>query len=256
MDARNSDRNSSPVSHNPALPAPEKPSPKVLIYADGSCLKNGSENAQAGAGVVLLTEDRRRIKLKACFLGALTNQKAEILACAVALESLKIPCRVRIFSDSKYVVETMLGKNRVKSNREYWNRLVEACLTHEIEWNWMRGHSGNSYQETADRLSRAAATAKENLDKNTLDRLAAILRGAPSDEVVRMVHNGLKTLAAACDGARKVDGQGFNKFDSELGHRFAGKAELTVQEALVGARMLTKYRTQIAAFDEQLALLV
>jgi ribonuclease HI len=256
MDARNSNRNSSQVVHKTPLPAPEKPSPKVLIYADGSCLKNGSENAQAGAGVVLLTEDRRRIKLKACFLGALTNQKAEILACAVALESLKIPCRVRIFSDSKYVVETMLGKNRMKTNREYWNRLIEACLTHEIEWNWIRGHNGNSYQETADRLSRAAATAKENLDKNTLDRLAGLLQGAPGADVVKMIHDGIKTLAAVCDGARKVDGQGFNKFDSELGHRFADKPHITAQEAVIAREMLAKYRTQIAAFDEQLALIV
>ena len=59
------------------LPMPEKSTAKVLIYADGSCLKNGSEQSQAGAGVVLMTEDRRRIKLKACYLGALTNQKAE-----------------------------------------------------------------------------------------------------------------------------------------------------------------------------------
>lgn len=234
----------------------EKSAPEVLIYADGSCLKNGSDEAQAGAGVVLISEDHRRIKLKAAFLGALTNQKAEILACAVALESLKMPCRVRIFSDSKYVVETMLGKNRMKTNREYWNRLVNACLTHEIQWNWIRGHAGNPHQETADRLSRAAAIAKENLDKDTLDRLAEILQGAPSADVVKMIHNGLKTLAAACDGARKTDGQGFNKFDSELGHRFAQKSVLTVQEALVGKTMLAKYRTQIAAFDERLALLV
>ena len=256
MNAQNLSQNSSSKNLNDALPVAEKPSPKVTIYADGSCLKNGSESAQAGAGVVLVSEDRRRIKLKACFLGALTNQKAEILACAVALESLKRPAVVQIFSDSKYVVETMLGKNRMKANREFWNRLTKACLTHHIEWNWMRGHNGNPYQETADRLSRAAATAKENLDKETLDRLAELLQGAPGESVVNMIHNGLKTLAARCDGARSVDGQGFNKFDSELGHRFADKSELTTQEALVGRGILTKYRTQIAAFDGQLALLV
>ena len=115
------------------LSVAEKPMPKVLIYADGSCLKNGSDSAQAGAGVVLMTEDRRRIKLKACYLGALTNQKAEILACAVGLESLKSPAQVQIFSDSKYVIETMLGRNRMKSNREFWERLIKACLTHKIE---------------------------------------------------------------------------------------------------------------------------
>lgn len=256
MNAQNSSENLSPTSSDSALDAAKKQSPKILIYADGSCLRNGSRDAQAGAGVVLLTEDRGRIKLKACYLGALTNQKAEILACAVALESLKMPCRVRIFSDSKYVVETMRGLNRMKSNREYWNRLVEACLTHEIEWNWVRGHNGNRFQETADRLSRAAATAKENLDKNTLDRLAGLMQGAPAREVVKMIHDGIKTLAAACDGARRSDGQGFNKFDSELGHRFADKPQITAQEAVVAREMLAKYRTQIAAFDEQLALLV
>lgn len=236
--------------------ANEKPPLKVVIYADGSCLKNGSDQAQAGAGAVLVSQDKKRIKLKAAFLGALTNQKAEILACAVALESLTMPCCVQIFSDSKYVVETMLGKNRMKTNREFWERLVRACLTHEIEWNWIRGHAGNPYQETADRLSRAAAIAGENLDKDTLDRLAELLQGAPGAMVVGMIHQGLKTLADRCDGARKTDGQGFNKFDSEMGKRFAAKTELTAQEALVGRNLLTKYRTQISAFDERLALLV
>ena len=237
-------------------PSIKDTSPKVLIYADGSCLKNGSEQAQAGAGVVIMTEDQKRIKLKACYLGGLTNQKAEILACAVGLESLKVPCRVRIFSDSKYVVETMKGFNRMKSNREFWNRLVADCLTHQIEWNWVRGHAGNTFQETADKLSRAAATAKENLDKNTLDRLALMLLNKPNADTVKMIHNGLKTLAATCDGAKKADGQGFNKFDSVLGHRFAGKSVLNISEALIARNLLTKYRGQIAKFDEQLALIV
>lgn len=256
MNFANSSQNLSPDNLSSPLPASETSSPKILIYADGSCLKNGSESAQAGAGVVLVTEDRRRIKLKACYLGALTNQKAEILSCAVALESLKIPCQVQIFSDSKYVVETMLGKNRMKTNRDYWNRLVKACLTHKTHWNWVRGHSGDAFQETADRLSRAAATAKENLDKETLDRLAKLLQGTPDDDVVRMIHDGLKTLAAACDGAKRADHQGFNKFDSELGHRFAEKSELTASEAIVARGMLTKYRAQIATFDNELALIV
>lgn len=238
------------------IPMPEKSTAKVLIYADGSCLKNGSEFAQAGAGVVLMTEDRRRIKLKACYLGALTNQKAEILACAVGLESLNRPARVRIFSDSKYVIETMTGKNRMKSNREFWERLVSACLTHEIEWNWMRGHAGDAFQETADRLSRAAATRKESLDKATLDRLALMMRGTPDETTVKMIHEGLKTLAAACDGARRADGQGFNKFDSELGKRFAGKSSLTAPEALIARSLMSKYRSQIAGFNKELALIV
>ncbi len=245
-----------PSEHASFLSTMQETSPKVLIYADGSCLKNGSEQAQAGAGVVIMTEDLRHIKLKASFLGALTNQKAEILACAVGLESLKKPCRVQIFSDSKYVVETMKGLNRMKSNREFWNRLITACLTHQIEWNWVRGHNGDAFQETADRLSRAAATAKDNLDKVTLERLALMLLNKPDEITVQLIHNGLKTLSEVCDGAKKADGCGFNKFDSELGHRFAGKPQLTAPEAVVARNMMTKYRTQIAKFDQTLALLV
>lgn len=209
-----------------ALPSPHsnESAPKVVIYADGSCLKNGTAEARAGAGIVLMTDDRRRIKLKACFLGAATNQQAEILACAVALESLKRPARVRIFSDSKYVVETMLGKNRIRANREFWNRLITACLGHHVEWNWTRGHSGEAFQETADRLARAAATAKESLDKETLERLAGLLQGTPDENTVRMIHANLKTLAAACDGARRADRQGFNKSRQRDGTPFRRKA--------------------------------
>lgn len=144
----------------------------------------------------------------------------------------------------------------MKSNREYWNRLVTACLTHQIEWNWIRGHAGDAFQETADKLSRAAAFAKDNLDKDTLDRLALMLLNKPDEDTVKMIHNGLKTLAAACDGAKKADGRGFNKFDSELGHRFAGKSVLDISEALIARNLLSKYRGQIANFDEQLALIV
>ncbi|HRH41372.1 MAG TPA: ribonuclease H [Pyrinomonadaceae bacterium] len=229
---------------------------RVLIYADGSCLKNGSTAAQAGAGVVLMTEDRRRIKLNAGYLGALTNQKAEITACALGLESLKKPCQVKIFSDSKYVVETMLGTNRMKSNHEYWERLIKASLTHKIEWNWVRGHSGNPYQETADRLSRAAATRKDNLAKETLDQLARLMHGTPDEDTIQMIHDGLKTLAAACDGAKKADGLGFNKFDSDLGKRMAAKPILSQSEAVVARNLMAKYRTQIAGFSPELALLV
>lgn len=249
--------NQSPAKNSAALTANETANrtTQVVIYADGSCLKNGTAEARAGAGIVLMTEDRQRIKLKACFLGQATNQQAEILACAVALESLKTACCVRIFSDSKYVVETMLGRNRMKTNREFWSRLVSACLTHHVEWNWTRGHAGCAFQETADRLARAA-TQGESLNQTTLQRLAKLLQGQPDAETVRMIHDGLKTLAAACDGAQRTDRQGFNKLDSELGKRFAAKTELTAAESLVARKFLGKYRGQIQAFDRQLALIV
>lgn len=249
--------NSRPTSNSTSTQTSLKETtPNILIYANGSCLKNGSKEAQAGAGVVIIDEARLQIKLKASYLGSLTNQKAEILACTIGLESLHYPRRVQIFSDSKYVIETMLGLNQMRSNIIYWKRLINACLTHQIQWNWVKGKSGNAFQETAGKLSRAAATAKNDLGKNTLDRLALMMIDKPDKETMHLIHNGLRTLSKFCDGAKKADGIGFNKQDSDLGKLFAEKPILTEQEVLAAKEMLAKYRYQIAKFDKELALLV
>ena len=234
----------------------ENSAAKVTIYADGACLRNGTPDSQSGAGAVIRDERRRIIKLKAYYLGSLTNQQAEIMACALALEDLKEPARVQIFSDSKYVVDTMLGVNRMKTNRSFWERLIRACYRHHLTWNWVRGHSGDVFQETADRLSRAAATAKATLEKDTLDRLAGLLQGKPDEATVKMIHEGLKAVAAVCDGAQKLDHQGFNKLDSALDHSFAERDDLTPVEALIGRQILSTYRNQIAMIDGRLVLLL
>ena len=226
------------------------------MFYNKASLKNGSPDAQSGAGAVLIDNELGHIKLKACYLGALTNQQAEIMACTIGLEDLKSPCRVEIFSDSKYVVDTMIGVNRMKSNRPFLDRLVRACYRHHITWKWVRGHSGNVFQETADRLSRAAATAKASLEKDTLERLARLLQGKPDEETVRMIHNGLKAIATVCDGAQILDKQGFNKLDSAIGHSYAGKPHLDQEEALTARNLLTTYRSQIALIDGRLVLLL
>jgi hypothetical protein len=64
MKAQDLSRDLPPTNFKDVISVTAKPSPKVAIYADGSCLKNGSEFAQAGAGVVLVSCDRRRIKMK------------------------------------------------------------------------------------------------------------------------------------------------------------------------------------------------
>lgn len=128
--------------------------------------------------------DRNRVELKllAKYLGPLTNQQAEILACVKALEELRRPCRVEIFSDSRYVIDTMNGQNRMKTNRPFWGHLVEASLGHHITWRWVKGHDGVVFQEAADRLARAASTAQTDLLSDDLDFLAEHL----SDENNRL----------------------------------------------------------------------
>lgn len=156
----------------------ENYTPVVTIYADASCLRNGSPNQSAGCGAVIIDRNRIEMKLVSKYLGPLTNQQAEIVACVKALEELRRPCRVEIFSDSKYVIDTMNGRNRMKTNRTFWGKLVEQSYGHHVTWRWVNGHDGLAFQEAADRLARAASTARTDLLSDDLD----ILTGHLSDE--------------------------------------------------------------------------
>ena len=93
------------------------------------------------------------------FLGAATNQQAEIAAAALGLESLREPCSVHLFTDSRYVVETMNGRFRRKTNLDWWQRLDKARAAHEVTFEWTKGHDGHVLQEAADRAARAIAAA-------------------------------------------------------------------------------------------------
>jgi len=106
------------------------------------------------------------------YLGNATNQQAEIAAAALGLSNLKEPCRVKVFSDSRYVVETMTGNFRKKTNHEWWAKLDQAASKHKIEWQWIKGHAGHEIQEVADKAARKIATAGE-VDAEMLDDLVA-----------------------------------------------------------------------------------
>lgn len=166
------------VRENGSPDAAETYTPIVSIYADASCLRNGSSDPSAGCGAVIVDRNRMELKLLAKYLGPVTNQQAEILACAKALEELRRSCRVEMFSDSRYVIDTMNGRNRMKTNRPFWGRLVEQSYGHNITWRWVKGHDGLLFQEAADRLARAASTAQTDLLSDDLE----LLTGHLSDE--------------------------------------------------------------------------
>ena len=159
------------VKENARSDAGETYTPIVSVYADASCLRNGSPDQSAGCGAVLVDRNRMELKLLAKYLGPVTNQQAEILACVKALEELRRHCRVEIFSDSRYVIDTMNGRNRKKTNRSLWGRLVEQGYGHHITWRWVKGHDGLLFQEAADRLARAASTAQTDLLYDDLELL-------------------------------------------------------------------------------------
>ena len=111
------------------------------------------------------------------YLGKATNQQAEIAAAAVGLERLKQPCQVHVFTDSKYVVETMNGRFRRKANLPWWERLDRAAKAHKVRWEWTRGHAGHILQEAADNAARriaAAGQAEESILRDAVDKVGVI----------------------------------------------------------------------------------
>jgi len=134
----------------------------VEIYADGAC----SGNPGVGGFGALLRADEKEKELSGCE-ELTTNNRMELLGVICGLEALKRPCRVRITTDSDYVVkgmtkwiDTWIRKNWMNAqkknvlNRDLWERLLRASQPHEVEWVWIKGHNGHPENERCDRLAR------------------------------------------------------------------------------------------------------
>ena len=148
---------------------------RVSIYCDGSSLGNGQTSSRAAA--VALLGHKGYWRAFGEYLGVATNQQAEIAAAAVGLESLKYPCQVHLFTDSRYVVETMSGRFRRKANLTWWDRLDKAAATHKVRWEWTRGHAGHVLQEAADSAARriaAAGRVDESILRDTEERIGIV----------------------------------------------------------------------------------
>lgn len=142
----------------------------VTIVCDGSSLGNGKGNSRAAAVAVL--GFKGIWKAFGEYLGNATNQQAEIAAAWIGLKNLKEPCRVKVLSDSRYVVETMTGNFRKKTNLDWWEKLEKAAKKHQITWEWIKGHAGHEVQEVADKAARNIAAAG-HVEKAMLDELVA-----------------------------------------------------------------------------------
>lgn len=141
---------------------------QVTIVCDGSSLGNGKGNPRAAAVAVLGFKGVWKAVGK--YLGAATNQQAEIAAATIGLENLKEPCKVKLLSDSRYVVETMSSGWKRKTNHDWWDKLDSAAARHDIHWQWIKGHAGHEVQEVADKAARTIAAAGK-VDKDVLDEM-------------------------------------------------------------------------------------
>jgi ribonuclease HI len=129
---------------------------EVTIVCDGSSLGNGRGNPRAAAAALLGFKGHWRAVGE--YLGSATNQQAEIAAATLGLDSLREPCRVTLLSDSRYVVETMGGTWKRKTNLDWWAKLDRAAAKHQIKWEWLKGHAGHEIQEIVDKTARKIAT--------------------------------------------------------------------------------------------------
>ena len=138
----------------------------VAIYTDGSCLGNPGPG---GYGVVLRYQQHQK-EMSGGYKQT-TNNRMELLAAIVGLESLTQPCDVDLTTDSQYVrlgITQWLAnwkKNNWKTsqkepvkNQDLWRRLDAACQGHKVNWHWVKGHAGHPENERCDELARVAAT--------------------------------------------------------------------------------------------------
>ena len=136
---------------------------EVEVFTDGACRGNPGPGGWAAILRYRATE-----KEVGGFEPDTTNNRMEMTAAIAGLEALKRPCRVRLYSDSRYlrdgITKWMEGwkkrgwrtadKQTVK-NIDLWQRLDAASARHEVTWIWVRGHSGHPENERADALARA-----------------------------------------------------------------------------------------------------
>jgi ribonuclease HI len=142
----------------------------VEIHTDGACLGNPGPG---GWGALLHFAGRER-ELSGGD-AATTNNRMELMAAIVALETLSEPCTVVLHTDSKYVQQGIgewmpkwlrsgwktSGGHAVK-NRDLWERLHAAAARHRVQWRWVKGHNGHPENERVDALARAAALRAQN----------------------------------------------------------------------------------------------
>jgi len=134
----------------------------VIVHTDGAC----SGNPGPGGWGVILDYNGSRKELSGGE-AMTTNNRMELMAAIVALESLKRPCPVEMHVDSNYVKDGIgkwihgwkkngwktADKKPVK-NAELWQRLDAALANHQVTWHWVKGHAGHDDNERADELAR------------------------------------------------------------------------------------------------------
>ena len=140
--------------------------PEVHIYTDGACSGNPGPG---GWGAILIWGEKQ--KEISGGKASTTNNQMEMQAVIEALNMLKRPCRVKVFSDSALIINAMTkgwiqnwmrngwrkADKKPVENRELWQDMIMAMKPHQVEWIKVKGHAGNPMNERADKLAVEAS---------------------------------------------------------------------------------------------------
>ena len=142
--------------------------PEVDIFTDGACKGNPGPG---GWGAILRSSGKERGLSGGEALT--TNNRMELMAAIEALNALKKPCHVQLYTDSNYVRDGITkwihgwrrngwktADRKPVKNAELWQALVDASAPHRIDWHWVKGHAGHPENERADALACAEAEAR------------------------------------------------------------------------------------------------
>ena len=141
----------------------------VELYCDGACLGNPGPGGWA-ALLITKTKAKTHEKLISGPVTHTTNNQMELRAAIEGLKFLKRPCKVKLYSDSQYVVRGMRewmfnwkqrgytnASNKPIANQPLWIELDQESSRHDVEWHWVKGHSGHPENERVDEAARKEA---------------------------------------------------------------------------------------------------
>jgi ribonuclease HI len=154
---------------NSNVPVAVSPGDTVEIWTDGACINNPGPG---GYATVLIHKGTKYEKVGGFRLT--TNNRMEIYGAIAALESLQAKCRVKISSDSQYVVNAISrgwaekwrskqwkNKQEPVPNRDLWERLLRLCAGHEVEFTWVKGHNDQPENERCNELAENYARSSD-----------------------------------------------------------------------------------------------
>ena len=141
---------------------------EVNIYKDGAAKGNPGKG---GYEAVLISGNHEKRLSQRYILT--TNNRMELLAVIIGLEALNQKCNVIIYSDSKYVVDSVekewvfgweKKEFKGKKNTDLWKRFLSIYRNHNVKFKWVKGHAGNKYNEICDQLAVEAAESSNLLN--------------------------------------------------------------------------------------------